>query len=291
MVRFRQVQPDDIARIIRTLADWQPLDGCGSGLFPGDIGWALRFGREVASSRLVEWVSATGETLLIALLEDPGNSMVAIRPDCWLDRDLATAFVEWMDERAGASDCAIDGPNLPAVWRQIAAERGFESSQDIWAHLWLPLTGPARALDPGIESTEDPDNIADRVMVNRAAFERSTFTVERWHAMAGEAIFDRRFDLLVRASNGEPASAGTFWLAGPGTWAYLEPFGTKPDHRRQGHGRRLLAGAAALLQAEGASGISVLTPESNVAAVELYRSAGFRRIGLLSEMVRPATKA
>lgn len=287
MTTVRAIAPADLDRIIATLAAWEPEGGTCAWLQAGDIGWMLRFGREHTARSLVEWVSPAGDTVLILCRDSAADWWFAMEPAHWLDRELAESFAEWVVGDMPAGLLSIDGPHPPATWRQALVERGFEATIDTWAHLWLPLDGRDVAPDVGIESTENPENVADRVAVQKAAFERSTFTVERWHQMASEAVFEPRFDLLVRAPNSEPASAATFWLPGPGKCARLEPLGTHPDHRRQGHGRRLIAGAAALLRQAGASGIGVVTPESNTAAVELYRAAGFRRVGLLSAMVRP----
>lgn len=99
-------------------------------------------------------------------------------------------------------------------------------------------------------------------------------------------MFTPRFDLLARNDDGVPVAAATFWFSGPGACARLEPMGTHPDHRRQGHGRRLIAAAARLLAEAGASGIGVTTPMSNEGAVALYRAAGFHLLDTSMAMVR-----
>lgn len=134
-------------------------------------------------------------------------------------------------------------------------------------------------------------DIADRVAIQRAAFPNPTFTVEKWHAMAAGPSFQSEFDLLARDGDARPVAAVTVWLPGAGKCGMIEPMGTHADHRRQGHGRRVILAAWGALARAGASGVCVVTPESNAAAVAVYRSAGFRRIGLLSAMVRPSPRA
>ncbi len=49
--------------------------------------------------------------------------------------------------------------------------------------------------------------------------------------------------------------------------------------RRRGLGRQLLGGAAARLQQEGSAELFLEVAEDNVAAIALYRAAGFQPIG------------
>ncbi len=55
---------------------------------------------------------------------------------------------------------------------------------------------------------------------------------------------------------------------------------TRPACRRQGHARRLLECAAALMHERGAERIVLEARERNAPAIALYRSAGFERVGL-----------
>jgi ribosomal protein S18 acetylase RimI-like enzyme len=166
------------------------------------------------------------------------------------------------------------------------AVRGFEATADTWAHLWKPL-GPADIVDiSGVEATVTERSIADRVVVQQCAFDRSTFTVDKWHAMAENPVFRPEFDLLARDTHGAPVAAVTAWFNGVGKCARIEPMGTHREHRRQGHGKRVLQAAFAALAREGAASVCVVTPGSNTAAVELYHAAGFRLIGSLQAMVR-----
>jgi GNAT superfamily N-acetyltransferase len=270
-----------------TLSSWQPAGGSGAGLQPGDIGWMLRFGPDHAASRLVEGVDDDGITRLILIMESDEDWWMAIEPGSLADSGLAATFADWIERERPTGSLAIDGPAVPAAWRQVLAVRGFDGGDDPWAQLWMPLAGVAWPDVDGVVSTEDPANIADRVAVQRLAFERSTFTLDRWHEMSRHAGFDPRFDLVARDRDGTPVAAATFWFDGSGRCARLEPMGTHPDHRRRGHGRRLIAAAASLLSQAGASGISVTTPLSNEAAVGLYRAAGFRLLDVSYALVRP----
>ncbi len=212
----------------------------------------LRLGREHVAASLVEWRASNGDTGAIALRDSNSSWWFATDQVLFADRSLATAIADWADSIQGDEPLEIGGPWVPAVWRQVFAERGFEATTDAWAQLWNPLGFAAIVDVPGVETTSDDRSIAARVAVQKAAFVNSTFTVEKWHAMASGPSFRRELDLLARNDAGEPVAAVTAWLAGVGKCGMLEPMGTHPEHRRQGHGRRVvLAACAALGESRG----------------------------------------
>jgi ribosomal-protein-alanine N-acetyltransferase len=59
-----------------------------------------------------------------------------------------------------------------------------------------------------------------------------------------------------------------------------------PDHRRQGVGRALLEDAIALAREHGACSIMLEVRRTNVAAIALYRQAGFAAIGVRKRYYR-----
>jgi ribosomal protein S18 acetylase RimI-like enzyme len=124
-------------------------------------------------------------------------------------------------------------------------------------------------------------------MVQRSAFTRSTFTVQRWRAMKRSPAGGLAVEALVRTPAGEPAAAATGWFAGVGRCGLLEPVGTHPDHRGHGYGRDAVLGACTALAHRGASAVAVLTQSTNEAAVALYRSAGFTVVRENRDWVRP----
>jgi ribosomal protein S18 acetylase RimI-like enzyme len=127
-----------------------------------------------------------------------------------------------------------------------------------------------------------------RAAVQRAAFDRSTFTEERWHAMAaGSAYADARC-LVAYDEQDTPVAAATAWSAGPGRPGLLEPVGVHRDHRGHGHGKAISIAAAAALRQMGSSSATVCTPSANVGAVAAYRSAGFRQLPDVPDLRRRA---
>jgi ribosomal protein S18 acetylase RimI-like enzyme len=127
-----------------------------------------------------------------------------------------------------------------------------------------------------------------RVAVQRAAFDRSTFTVERWDAMAvGVAYADARC-LVAYDDQDAPVAAATVWSAGPGRPGLLEPMGVHREHRGHGFGTAITVAAAAALRELGSSSAIVCTESSNVGAVATYRSAGFEQLPDVRDLRRKA---
>lgn len=287
---IRQGLAENLPQIIATLADWEPLDGCGGDVQAGDVGWMFRFGPDQTASSLVEIADEDGTPGAVFLKDGDGVWLFAMDPALTRDRALADAIASWADDIQGDGPLWIDGPTAPALWRQVLVHQGFEASAEPWVHLWKPLGEQGIVDIAGVSPTLTESDVSDRIAVLTAAFERSTFTVDKWHAMAAGTCFRPELDLLARDHSGNPVAALTAWMSGVGKCGLIEPMGTHPDFRRQGHGRRLLQAAFAALAREGASSVCVVTPVSNVAAVELYRSAGFIRIGTLQAMERDTAR-
>jgi len=286
MISTRTVTTSDIERIIGRLHEWQGPDWYGGGMQAGDVSWKHRFGDQAVAEAITEFIDTDGAVLAVMMRDTPDRWWFAMDPVRYGDRPLAAAIADWADGLTGVDSCAIDGPASPALWRRELARRGFQSSDEVFVHFWRPLSD-ADAVDvPGVTSTGTTQDIEDRVTVQRGAFDNSTFTVERWHAMAAGPGFRPELDLVARTADGAPAAALTAWFAGAGRCAMIEPMGTHRDFRRQGHGTRVLRGACAALARLGASGVTVMTYASSPAAVRVYRAAGFRSVGLLTEMVR-----
>jgi ribosomal protein S18 acetylase RimI-like enzyme len=127
-----------------------------------------------------------------------------------------------------------------------------------------------------------------RTAVQRASFERSTFTDERWHAMAAGLPYADARCLLAYDDQGNAVAAVTVWPAGPGKPGLLEPMGVHRDHRGHGYGKTITLAAAAALQELGSSSAIVCTPSANVGAVATYKSAGFQQLPEVRDHYRDA---
>jgi len=117
-----------------------------------------------------------------------------------------------------------------------------------------------------------------RAAVQRASFDNSTFTDERWRAMAAGLPYADARCLVAYDDVGDAVAAVTVWSAGPGRPGLLEPLGVHREHRGHGYGKAITIAAAAALQELGSSSAIVCTQSSNVAAVATYESAGFQQL-------------
>lgn len=81
-------------------------------------------------------------------------------------------------------------------------------------------------------------------------------------------------DLLILAPDSSPAALMGFWYDEKNHWAYLEPAGTVPEHRRKGLGQWLIQEGCRRLTALGARHIFCLSGQ------EFYLSSGFKKGGI-----------
>lgn len=107
--------------------------------------------------------------------------------------------------------------------------------------------------------------------------ERSSFTVP-WTDRAFRMVMVRPdASLLVADRAEEVVGHAALWMQG--REAELGDLAVAAAHRRRGIGTALLEAAVEDARKRGADRIYLLVRESNEAARELYRSAGFRRVG------------
>lgn len=258
-----RLTPAETGPALRALCEWTPVNVPGGGLHPGDVGWQLRFD----DAAVFLWVDVV--PVAVGFL-DSSVLRVTAAPDADL-RALATDVEELLEP--GNDRC--DGLPMP----------GWEADQESWLVMsWTPRPVSSRAEQVGAADA------ADRVLVQRSAFARSTFTLERWRAMKRSPAGELAVEALVRTPAGAPAAAATGWFAGAGRCGLLEPVGTHPDHRGRGYGRDAVLGACAALAQRGASAVAVATRSTNRAAVALYRSAGFIVVRESRDWVRPGRR-
>lgn len=267
VVRHEVLDRDGVATVVPELQRWYAGATYATGVHPGDVGWHLRVADDVLSGSVHAWWG-DGGLAAVAFVEDV---VVRAQPHPALAGDAAVA---------GAVAEVVDAVPGPQVWADVPCgsalrhelvARGWSLDPDPWVVLHAVGSTWVRT-DRG-EVTRGADDVAGRVGVQRAGFERSTFDVPSWHRMAAGPGFRAELDLVVRA-DGAAAAAGTAWLSVPGGPAVLEPIATHPDHRGRGFGRAVSAALVGACLGLGACGVSVVTPVSNAAAVAAYRGAG-----------------
>ncbi|HZM81889.1 MAG TPA: GNAT family N-acetyltransferase [Candidatus Limnocylindrales bacterium] len=257
-----RLTPAETGPALRALCEWTPADAPGGGVHPGDVGWHLRFDDAV----VLLW---TDDVVPVAAgFLDSGVLRVTTAPGA----DLGVLAADAQELLEPGNDCS-DGLPVP----------GWELNLE---EPWLVMSWTPRPVSSRAEPVGEAD-AADRVLVQRSAFARSTFTVERWRTMKQSPAGALAVEALVRTPAGQPAAAATGWFAGAGRCGLLEPVGTHPDHRGHGYGRDAVLGACAALAHRGASAVSVVTPSTNDAAVALYQSSGFTVVRENRDWVRP----
>lgn len=170
--------------------------------------------------------------------------------------------------------------------QDLLFQDGWDTDEP-WTPLRRDLGEPVE--DPGVRiEVIGPEQAHVRAAVQRASFDKSTFTDAHWHAMAAGPPYADARCLVAYDDRGDAVAAVTVWSAGPGRPGLLEPMGVHRDHRGQGRGRAITVAAAASLRELGSSSALVCTPSSHAAAVATYRAAGFAPLPEIRDRRRDA---
>ncbi|WP_028806197.1 GNAT family N-acetyltransferase [Streptomyces sp. 303MFCol5.2] len=282
-------EADGLSEAVGALREWQ-RDGAPMQLHPGDLGWFWRFGAEATAAAVRTW-SRDGRILAVGLLDEPRLLRLTIAPDARRDEEQARQLLEDLTEPERgvlpAGKVSVEAPT-GALLQELLLEHGWHADEP-WTPLRRDLTRPVK--DPGlrIEVTgPGPGQVPARTAVQRAAFDRSTFTDEHWHAMAAGSPYADARCLVGYDARDHAVAAVTVWSAGPGRPGLLEPMGVHREHRGHGHGKAITVAAAAALRELGSSSAIVCTPSTNAGAVATYRSAGFRQLPETRDLYRDA---
>ncbi|MFG1813061.1 GNAT family N-acetyltransferase [Kribbella sp. NPDC049174] len=278
---------DGLSDVVRVLREWQ-YDGAVVQLHPGDLGWYWRFGGEQTAAATRTW-SRDGETLAVGMLDDPELLRLAIAPEVQHDEELARQLVEDLSEPERGvlieGKVYVEAP-LGSLVQDLLIKDGWELDEP-WIPLRRDLSEPVPDLGLRIQVV-GPEQAAERTAIQRASFDGSTFTDERWHAMAAGAAYDDARCLIGRNAQGEAVAGVTVWSAGPGKPGLIEPMGVHRAHRGHGYGQAITVAAARVLRELGSSSAVVCTPAFNVGAVATYKSAGFEPLPETRDVYRTA---
>jgi hypothetical protein len=235
-----------LGEVLAALRDWLH-DGAPMQLHPGDLGWHWRFGGDATAAAVRTW-SRDGEVLAAGLLDGSALLRMAVAPDARDDDELAGRLVADVSEPRrdllARGTAFVEAPR-GALVRELLVAQGWQVDEP-WTPLRRDLT--AHVPDAGVRiEVVGPEQAHVRTAVQRASFDRSTFTDERWRVMAaGLPYADAR--CLV---------------------AY--------DDRSE---------AVATVRELGSSSAVVCTPSSNVGAVATYASAGFQPLPEVPDLRR-----
>jgi ribosomal protein S18 acetylase RimI-like enzyme len=278
---------DGLSEAVGVLREWQ-YDGAPMQLHPGDLGWFWRFGAEATAAAVRTW-SRDGQVLAVGLLDGPKLLRLTIAPDAQQDEELAQQLVEDVTEPERGvlpeGRVCIEAP-MGVLVQDLLFEDNWHTDEP-WTPLRCDLTEPMKDAGVRIEVI-GPEQAHVRTALQRASFERSTFTDERWHAMAAGLPYADARCLVAYDDQGNPVAAVTVWSAGPGRPGLVEPMGVHRAHRGRGYGKAITVAAAAALRELGSSSAIVCTPSSNVGAVKTYQSAGFQQLAEIRDQCRDA---
>ena len=276
-LRLTTPTPDTLDTVLTDLSSWQQ-DGLPVQLHPGDLGWHWRFGSPSLAGALRVW-SADQVTVAIGFLDEGSLIRMAIAPSVDEDEELAHVLVRDLEDPSRGvltADKPIVEARFGQAFRALLHQRGWVEDDP-----WTPLVHDLRGTvgEPGLRvETVGVDRVADRVAVQRGAFDSSTFTAELWNVMAQSSAYRHARCLVGYDAQDNAVAAVTVWSAGEGRPGLLEPLGVHHDHRGHGYGTAISASAAAALGDLGASCALVATPSANTSGVATYAAAGFTRM-------------
>ncbi|MGI8679125.1 MAG: GNAT family N-acetyltransferase, partial [Jatrophihabitans sp.] len=203
---------DGLGEALRVLRQWQ-YDGAPMQLHPGDLGWFWRFGAEATAAAVRTWSRDT-EILAVGLLDGPELLRLTLAPDAPRDEELAQQLVEDVTEPERgvlpAGKVNVEAP-IGALVHDLLFEDGWNTDEP-WTPLRRELTEPVK--DPGVRiEVSGPEQAHVRTAVQRASVDRSTFTDERWHAMAAGSPYADARCLVAYDDQGNAVAAVTVWSA------------------------------------------------------------------------------
>ncbi len=224
--------------------------------------------------------------MAIGFVDDGPLIRMAIAPSADHDEELAQALVHDLeDPTRGILDAhkLIVEARFGTAFRSLLRSHGWVDD-DPWTPLVRDLSDPVESSGLRVEIV-GPERVDERVAVQRASFDRSTFTAELWNEMSQFSAYQQARCLVGYDGQANVVAGVTVWSAGPGPPGLLEPMGVHRDHRGHGYGTAISVAAAAALRNMGASSALVATKNSNEGAVATYASAGFRRMPDVTDFV------
>jgi ribosomal protein S18 acetylase RimI-like enzyme len=284
--------PAMLDEVVKAVASWQQ-DGVPVQVHPGDFGWNWSFGSEALAREVRVW-RREGQILAAGMVDrKDGLIRMAIAPSVDADEAFAAQLLADLSDPGRGVLSANRGTveaRFGAAFRDLLQRSGWVADEP-WTPLHRDLTAPVKDCGLRIEVL-DADHVEDRILqdrvaVGRASFPNSTFTLERWRAMAATSAYRRARCLVAYDDDGNAVAATTVWSAGRGRPGLIEPLGAHRDHRGRGHGRAITVAAASALQQLGSSSATVCTPSSNVGGVAAYMSAGFGKLPEVTDFRRP----
>jgi mycothiol synthase len=226
--------------------------------------------------------------------------------DVFVNPDLrgspkAEAMYRWAEERIAEIAASLGKREIFTIWiiehDQVMAAylkgRDFECFHE--HHIQM-----MRSLGENLPQPKLPEGykvrhvFGEREAELRAAASYASFQssmpwksyVSRYHKFMRSPGYNAENELVVAAPDGRIASFCIIWLDKENKVGLFEPVGTHPDFQRMELGKALMLTGLQHMQAQGMQTAIVNTDHDNLAALGLYRSAGFQASNRLLTYVK-----
>jgi mycothiol synthase len=170
------------------------------------------------------------------------------------------------------------------VRMELLESNGFTPKQEQVIHFKRSLSGPLNVppLPQGfsIRSSRGSEDAWLRSICSYAAFRADKPFDEYWPRtlrFMQSPVYVPEHELFVVAPGGEIAAFCIIWTDALTRVGHFEPVGTHPDFQRKGLGSSLLFEAFRRLKSEGMYEADLCTTHTNLPAIGLYESLGFRK--------------
>ncbi|MEO8470114.1 MAG: GNAT family N-acetyltransferase [Chloroflexota bacterium] len=261
---------------------------------PGDLDWwALQADDPLSPlpERVRLWLGPDGKPVAYAWFSPPADLDFLIGPSDTGDdpgraAGLIPEILAWAEERRitighgveplrawiAAEDRLAMGAVAAAGFHPEARPGYVQFTGDLMLADGWPA--PALATSLGVRELRTDDDIAARVACGRAAFPRSTMTIERYRRSRDAWLYRPELDLQIVTGDGVVAAFALGWLDAATGSVELEPVGVHPDWHRQGLGGEICRAALRVARGLGATRAMVASERANDAALGLYSSLG-----------------
>ncbi|MFF0268768.1 GNAT family N-acetyltransferase [Kribbella sp. NPDC004536] len=272
---------DGLGDVVQVLREWT-REGVPLQLHPGDLGWFWRFGIERTAAATRVW-RRDGKIVAIGMLDEPDWLRMSIAPELQRDEELARQIVADVPGVLVEGKVYVETP-MGALVQDLLFKDGWNADAP-WVPIRRDLADPVP--DPGARvDVIGAEEAHERTAVQRASFDGSTFTDERWFAMSDGIPYADAQCLVLRNKLGESVAAATVWSAGEGRPGYIEPMGVHNLHRGRGYGTAMVLACARALRELGSSSVYTVTPGTNVGAIATYQAAGMQPLDEIRSQYR-----
>jgi ribosomal protein S18 acetylase RimI-like enzyme len=234
--------------------------------------------------------------------EDPSFDFQVLPDYAWQGiEDRAMAWAETSLAELRTHDIERWGNNFVSGSRQDDSKRiaflerhGFQPGGEFSeVNLLCPLDRPIpeAVIPPGyqVRSVAEAGEISNRAGAQRAVWHPWTVgdvSDENYAYLMRLPGYHRHLDVVAVAPDGVIAAYVNGWIDPINRIGDFGPLGARPEYRRKGLTRAVLLECMRRMQARGMNRVSVSTGVSNLPAIRLYESVGFKIVNKYLEYVK-----